>query len=108
MSRALPRGKPPANYVELAERAIPNIFANVDPSQGGSIELIELVASHLTKRLQDGGHTLAAAQWAIRESVRAGRLRPGLIQVDLPSVVKIRRHYKWLSSSNRIFRISPT
>ena len=38
-----------------------------------------MVASHLAKRLQDARHTLAAAQWAVHESVRAGRI------LELPS-----------------------
>ncbi len=82
--------KPPIQFVEAAARDIPSIMANVPPRHDGAIEL---VASHLAKRLQDAWHTLAAAQWAVHESVRAGRLQPGLIEVEFPSVGRRgRRH----------------
>jgi hypothetical protein len=74
--------KPPVGLVDAAEREIPRILANVAPSHGSAIEV---VASHLAKRLQDAGHTLAAAHWAVHRAVLANRLRPGLIEVDLPS-----------------------
>lgn len=73
--------KPPSGLIESAARAIPNILANVQPKHGA----IELVASHLAKRLQDDKHTLAAAEWAIHQAVQAGRLRAGLIEDTLPS-----------------------
>jgi hypothetical protein len=75
--------KPPPALVELAARAIPNLFANAQPRPDGAIELI---ASHLAKRLQDAKHSLAAAQWAIHEAIQAGRLRAGPVEVELPSV----------------------
>lgn len=78
--------KPPIQFVEAAARDIPSIMANVPPRHDGAIEL---VASHLTKRLQDARHTLAAAEWAVHESVRAGRLQPGLIEVELPSFGRV-------------------
>lgn len=78
--------KPPTQFVEAAARDIPSIMANVAPRHDGAIEL---VASHLTKRLQEAGHTLAAAQWAVHQSVLAGRLQPGLIEFDLPSFGRV-------------------
>jgi hypothetical protein len=75
--------QPPDHLIESAARAIPEILANVPP---GHDRTIELVASQLAKRLQNAKHTLAAAQWAIHEAIRAGRLRAGLVAVELPSV----------------------
>jgi hypothetical protein len=74
--------KPPSALIETAARDIPGILANVQPQQDGAIES---VASELAKQLQDAKHTLAAAQWAIHEAIQAGRLRPSLIEVELPS-----------------------
>jgi hypothetical protein len=39
--------KPPAGFIQLASAAIPSILANIEPNHDG---VIELVASHLTKR----------------------------------------------------------
>ncbi len=74
--------QPPIQFVEAASGSIPGIMANVPPRHDGTIEL---VASHLAKALQDAGHTLAAVQWAVHQLVRAGRLRPGVIEFELPS-----------------------
>lgn len=76
---ALPR--PPDRFVDAARRDIPLILANVVPAHDGTIELI---ASHLTKRLQDAQHTLAAAHWAVHDSILAGLLQPGPVKVGLP------------------------
>jgi hypothetical protein len=75
--------KPPSALIESAARGIPSILANVQPKHDGAIEL---VASQLAKRLQDAKHTLAAAQWAIHEAIQSGRLRTGLIEMEVPSV----------------------
>jgi hypothetical protein len=79
---AVPR--PPATLVEAAARAIPGILANIQPDHDGAVGLES--AAHLASRVQKAGHTLAAAQWAIHEAVRAGRLRAGLVEVELPSM----------------------
>ncbi len=76
----LPR--PPARLIELAVREIPGALANVQPRHDGAVELI---ASHLARRLQEAQHTLAAAQWAIHEAIQAGRLRAGLVEAEMPS-----------------------
>jgi hypothetical protein len=78
--------KPPIQLVEAAMRDVPSILADVPPRHDGAIEL---VASHLAKCLQHAGHTLSAAQWAVHESVRAGRLQPGLIETELPSIGRV-------------------
>jgi hypothetical protein len=78
---ALPR--PAQRFVESAARGIPSILANVEPKHDGTIELI---ASDLAKQLQDAGHTLAAAQWAIHETNQGGRLRTDVIEVEMPSI----------------------
>jgi hypothetical protein len=75
--------RPPERLIESAARGIPAILANVEPKDDGTIELI---ASYLAKQLQDAGHTLAAAQWGIHETNRAGRLRAGFIEVEMPSI----------------------
>ncbi|MSU78423.1 MAG: hypothetical protein EXS16_10050 [Gemmataceae bacterium] len=75
--------EPSADSIDLASREIPCILANVKPRRDNSIEMI---ASRLAKRLQDAGHILAAAYWAIHQSVKAGRLRAALIETELPSV----------------------
>jgi hypothetical protein len=74
--------QPPRGLVESAAQKIPEILANVPPKQDG---VIELIASHLAKRLQDAKHSLAAAHWAIHEAVQAGRLRAGTVEVELAS-----------------------
>ena len=74
--------KPPPALIASAARGIPGILANVQPKHDGAIEL---VASHLAKRLQDAKHTLAAAQWAIHEGIQTGRLRIGLVEVEMSS-----------------------
>jgi hypothetical protein len=76
--------RPPRTLIEAAARELPGILANVHPKHDGAIELI---ASHLAKRLQDAKHTLAAAQWSIHEAIQAGRLRAGLVKVGMPSIV---------------------
>lgn len=76
--------KPPPNLIESAARAIPNILANLKPCSDGQIGL---VASHLAKQLQDCGHTLAAAQWAIHEAIQAGRLEAGRVEACPPTVI---------------------
>ena len=73
--------KPPSGLIEPAARAIPLVMSDIHPNHDG---VIELIASHLVKRLQDAGHTLAASQWALHEAVRAGRMRAGRIEVDFP------------------------
>jgi hypothetical protein len=78
---ALPR--PPQRLIESAAQGIPGILANVEPKDNGTLELI---ASHLANQLQDAGHTLAAAQWAIHETIQGGRLRAGMIEVEMPSI----------------------
>ncbi len=74
--------KPATDLITAADRDIPEILANVPPSPDGTIEL---VAVQLTKRLQDAGHTLASAEWAVHSAIVAGRLRSGLIEMDTPS-----------------------
>jgi hypothetical protein len=74
--------EPPPGLIEAAALGIPGILLNLQPGHDGAIELR---ASDLAKRLQDAGHTLAAAHWAIHEAVRVGWLQPGLIEVPLPS-----------------------
>jgi hypothetical protein len=74
--------KPPAALIQAAEFAICSILANVEPDDDRTIELI---ASHLVQRLKDAKHTLAAAQWAIHEAIQTGRLRPGLVETEMPS-----------------------
>jgi hypothetical protein len=74
--------QPPRGLVESAAQKIPEILANGQPKRDG---VIELIASHLAKRLQDAKHTLAAAQWAIHEAVQAGRMRACIVEVELPS-----------------------
>src|SRR5439155_9314952 len=78
----LPR--PPAALVEAAARAIPAILATVQPAHDGTIGLQN--AAHLASRIEKAGHAPAAAQWAIHEAVRAGRLRAGVAEVELPRV----------------------
>ena len=71
--------KPPAGLLEAALRDIPNVMANIN--QKGN-RPIELVASHLAKRLQEedsGGHLLAAAQWAVHEAVLLGWLESKIL-----------------------------
>jgi hypothetical protein len=75
--------KPPLALIELAERRIPGILANVQPNRDRAIELI---ASHLAKRLQYARHTLAAAQWAIHHAIKAGRLCARRVEAEFPSV----------------------
>jgi hypothetical protein len=77
--------EPPAGFVEAAGRDIPSALADVEARHDGAIEMI---ASHLAKRLQNAGHTLAASYWAVHKAVRAGRLTPGLIEMELPSFGK--------------------
>lgn len=67
--------RPPNELVELAVIDIPTILADVQPIDG----VIELVASHLAKKMRGAGHNLATAQWAIHEAVQAGRLRTELV-----------------------------
>lgn len=74
---------PPAGEIQKAALAIPGILATLPPNQNRTIEL---VASLLVRRLQDASHSLAAAHWSIHESVRAGRLLTGQVEVGLPSV----------------------
>ena len=76
--------KPPANSLESAERAIPNILANVEPQHDGTVEL---VASDLVRQLQDAGHTLAAAHWAVHNAVGGGRLQAKPIEMELPRII---------------------
>lgn len=65
--------KPPGQFVLAAARDIPDVLANCEPCDDAGT--IRLNACALAQRLRDAGHKLAAAQWAIHESVRAGRLQ---------------------------------
>lgn len=77
--------KPPAKLIEAAERSIPVILADVPSDSMGQTTLPS--AAHFVARMQKAGHTLAAAQWAIHESVIAGRLETVRVEVELPSVM---------------------
>lgn len=57
-------------------------MADVVPNGTGSVEL---VASHLISKLNNAGHTLAAAHWAVHETVCAGRLQTDVIEIRAPS-----------------------
>jgi hypothetical protein len=77
--------KPPADLIQAAARKIPVILANVPQQDDGTIGMD--TAAHLVALLvKKDKHTLAAAQWAIHESVLAGRLQTGLVIVEYPSV----------------------
>lgn len=76
--------RPPAAHIESAGRAIPVVLADVPPDHSGAIRL---VAAVLVKRLQDAGHPLVAAHWAIHEAVITNRLVPGRVEVCLPMVI---------------------
>jgi hypothetical protein len=78
--------EPPNSAIDLAARDIPDIMSNV---KLGHKQAIEMVASHLAKQLQDVGHPLAAAHWAIHRSILAGRLVPGRIEMSAPMVGNI-------------------
>lgn len=78
--------EPPARHIDGAARAIPGILADVPPQRD---EAVELVAAQLVKRLQDAGHTSAAAHWAIHQAVLAGRLRAGLVETAAPMVLPL-------------------
>jgi len=75
--------KPPDPLVRAAANEVPNVLANVQPRHDGKIAMI---GSHLAKRLQDAGHTLAAAQWGIHDLVQRKLLVPGTVAVETPSV----------------------
>jgi hypothetical protein len=74
--------QPPDEHVRAAERCIPQLLANVEPTPRGEVTL---VASYLAERIRNENHTLAAAHWAIHWSIRAGRLRTGRIVNEQPS-----------------------
>lgn len=74
--------KPPANQIDLAERDIPRVMANIQPDPYGTIALN---ADHLAHYLVEAGHTLAAAKWAVHESIKAGRLKKGFKPTSVPS-----------------------
>lgn len=74
--------KPPSKLVAEATKLIPVIIADIMPNGAGSVEL---VASHLVSKLNNAGHTLAAAYWAVHETVRAGRLQTDVIEIRAPS-----------------------
>lgn len=75
--------KPPQELVDAAQRSIPVILADVSPE---SYQTVVPTAAHLAERMRKTGHSLAAAQWAIHESVLAGRLETGRVVIELPSV----------------------
>lgn len=77
--------KPPEPLIEAAERHIPHVFSNLQPNHEGSIEM---PAATLGVQLQKASHTLAAAQWAIHEAVRAGRLSTGRVEEHLPTIIR--------------------
>jgi hypothetical protein len=64
--------RPPAAQIDAASRDIPTALADTPPLPNGKIQL---VASLLAGKLQQKhAHNLAAAQWAIHDSIDAGRL----------------------------------
>lgn len=67
---------PPSLFVEAAARHIPELLANVPPRTDG---IVEIKAATLAEQLQQKGHTLAAAEWAIHRAIRSGELRAALI-----------------------------
>lgn len=74
--------KPPSKLVTEATKLIPVIIADIMPNGAGSVEL---VASHLVSKLNNAGHTLASAYWAVHETVRAGQLQTDVIEIRAPS-----------------------
>ncbi len=79
--------KPLPSDIDAAERTIPKIMEDIKPRDDG---LVQMPASHLAKRIQDNGHTLAAAEWAIHQAGAEGRLIlsvrfwGGVINLDSP------------------------
>lgn len=63
--------EPSAERVKLAAQSIPRVLEDVPPNGDGQMKL---VASELVQRLQNLGHTLHAAQWAIHQAIEAKRL----------------------------------
>ncbi len=68
--------EPPSVYVDAALRHIPELMANVAATPNG---VVELLAATLAQQLQEMGHRLAAAEWAIFRAIRAGELRAVLL-----------------------------
>ncbi|MDB5340354.1 MAG: hypothetical protein JWN70_5973 [Planctomycetaceae bacterium] len=75
--------RPPKHLIDAAERDIPGILGNLPPRGDG---VIDMIASHLAKHLLDAKHILAAAHWAVHESVLAGRLQAARIETHLPII----------------------
>jgi hypothetical protein len=83
--------KPAQERVDAAEREIQRILEDTHPRQDGKIAFR---ADSLCKKLRDLGHTLAVAQWAIHQSIEAGRLVVELVEwggvIHVPSASPMR------------------
>ena len=76
--------RPPEPLIDAAARAIPLVLLNTTHDQSGRPVL---PASHLAKRLQEAGHTLAAAHWAVHRAIEAGHLRAERLAMPLPGAI---------------------
>lgn len=75
--------RPPEELIVAASRAIPPIFAELQSRQRYGPAKVD--AEALAYRLKRDGHNLASAQWAIHESVAAGRLKTEVRIIGLPA-----------------------
>jgi len=75
--------KPPQKLIDAAARQVPEVLGDIRPQHDGTVAI---AAARLAKHLQDCGHTLAAANWAVHQLVQEGMFKPTTITVELPSV----------------------
>lgn len=69
--------RPSQDRIDAAERDIPRILEDTHPQFDGRTVLR---AGSLVEKLRGFGHSLAAAQWAIHQSIESDRLKAELIQ----------------------------